>query len=252
MARTAVILAAGRGSRLDPQGGKEDFSKPLIELGGRTMLHRTIDCCRLAGAERILVVTGFRSELVTKEAERVSRGDVETVYNSDWQKANGLSLYCCRDRIDESFALLMSDHIFDPTILADLMSHTPVAGSVTLAVDYKIKSVFDLDDATKVQIRDNQITAISKQLEQYNAVDCGLFLCTPAIFEALHEVVSARGDCQLSEGMAIIGSRQRFFGFDIGDRWWQDVDTPNMLANALAMLDQHHRASKLPASSPPG
>lgn len=238
MAKTAIILAAGRGSRLDPQGGREDFSKPLIELSGKTLLERTVHGCRLAGAERILVVTGFRAELVAKEAERLDRGDIETVYNADWRKANGLSLYSCRDRVDSDFALMMSDHIFDPTILGDLMALDAPDDSVTLAIDRKIASVFDLDDATKVRTRGDQIVAISKQLETYDAVDCGLFLCTPAIFSALGEVHGERGDCSLSQGMERLGQRGRFFTFDIGERWWQDVDTPNMLANAVAMLNR--------------
>ena len=249
MARTAIILAAGRGSRLDPSGGREDFSKPLIEVGGQTLLERTVDSCRLAGAQRILVVTGYRSDLVAGEARRIDRGDIETVYNPDWTKANGLSLYCCRDRVAEDFALMMSDHIFDPTILGDLMALDAPAGSVTLAIDCQIDRVFDLDDATKVRIENNRIVAISKKLEHYNAVDCGLFWCTTAIFDALHQVVSARGDCQLSEGMAIIGQRGLFLPFDIGNRWWQDVDTPHMLANAVAMLDE---AGQTGQSAPAG
>ena len=49
---TAIILAAGRGSRLDPQHGSTDFSKPLIKLGGVSLLERTVDNCRAAGAKR--------------------------------------------------------------------------------------------------------------------------------------------------------------------------------------------------------
>ena len=249
MAKTAVILAAGRGSRLDPRGGRQDFSKPLIEVGGRTLLDRTMQCCRLAGAERILVVTGFRAELVADEAERLDRGDVETVYNPDWRKANGLSLYCCREHIDSDFTLMMSDHIFAPSILSDLMALEAPEDSVTLAIDRKIASVFDLDDATKVRTSGDRIVAISKQLDPYDAVDCGLFLCTPAIFSALGEVYRERGDCSLSQGMELLGQQGRFFTFDIGDRWWQDVDTPHMLANAVAMLDR--RADSIAATFSP-
>ena len=96
--------------------------------------------------------------------------------------------------------------------------------------------MFDLDDATKVQVDDGKIGPISKVLTTYNAIDCGLFLCTPAIFAALGEVVARKGDTTLSEGMAIIGARGQFLPFDIGDRWWQDVDTPEMLAQATTQL----------------
>lgn len=243
MIQTAVILAAGRGSRLAPSGHSETYSKPLISVAGTTLLERTIASCRTAGARRILVVTGFRADRVSERAEAVSEGDVEVVFNADWQRANGLSLLACRPYVDEPFTLMMSDHLFDPSILADLMSLELPAGSVTLAIDRKIDSIFDLDDATKVWIEGGRIAEISKKLAHYNAVDCGLFACTPAIFDALASVAEARGDCSLSDGMAIIGEQRRFLPFDIGSRWWQDVDTPEMLEAALAGLAQIRQSS---------
>lgn len=231
-----MILAAGMGSRLAASGDAETFSKPLMVVGGKTLLERTIGCCRAAGARRIIVVTGFRAELIEAEVARLTQGDLETVHNPAWTKSNGLSVYACRDHVAAPFALMMSDHVFDPSILADLLALTPPPGSVTLAVDYKVAEVFDLDDATKVQVDDGKIGPISKVLTTYNAIDCGLFLCTPAIFAALGEVVARKGDTTLSEGVAIIGARGQFLPFDIGDRWWQDVDTPEMLAQATTQL----------------
>jgi choline kinase len=235
-----VILAAGLGSRLAPSGGREEFSKPLMEVGGQSLLGRTVGCCRAAGIQRILVVTGFRADLVAAEVARIDRGDIETVHNPDWRMSNGLSLYACRnapEMRDAPFALMMSDHLFDPSILADLVAAGAAEGSVTLAVDFKVGSIFDLDDATKVRVEGGRIVAIGKSLADYNAIDCGLFLCTPAIFTALGEARAARGgDCSLSQGMEILGRAGRFLPFDIGARWWQDIDTPEMLACAIEEL----------------
>lgn len=238
MVETAIILAAGRGSRLDPGGQAEDFSKPLVELGGRTLLSRAIDASRIAGARRILVVTGYRAERVAAEVARLDRGDLTVVFNDQWQKSNGLSVYACRDQVPGDFALMMADHIFEPSILRDMMALERPEGSVVLAVDYKIDQVFDLDDATKVRVQDGRIAAISKQLDRYDAVDCGVFVCAPAIFDALGQVYAARGDSTFSEGASIIADRGLFLSFDIGDRLWQDVDTPEMKGNALALLER--------------
>lgn len=237
--KSAVILAAGLGSRLAPRGGHEQYSKPLMVVGQETLLERTVGCCRAAGVGRILVVTGFREELVAAEVARIDRGDLEVVHNPDWRRANGLSLYACRDRLDEPFLLMMSDHLFDPTILADLAAAPAPERTVTLAVDLAIDRVFDLDDATKVRIEGGRIRAIGKALDDYNAVDCGLFRCSPAIFDALAQARAERGgDCSLSHGMELLAPDGRFLPFDIGDRWWQDVDTPEMLEHAVRMLDR--------------
>jgi choline kinase len=208
-------------------------------VGAETLLERTVGCCRAAGVERILVVTGFRAELVAAEVARIDRGDLEVVHNPDWRRANGLSLYACREELDEAFLLMMSDHLFDPTILADLAQAPAPDGSVILAVDGKIDSVFDLDDATKVRVEDGRIVAIGKELTDYNFIDCGLFRCTPAIFDALGQARAERGgDSSLSQGMQILGQLGRFLPFDIGGRWWQDVDTPEMLEHASKLLDR--------------
>jgi choline kinase len=237
MTETAVILAAGRGSRLAPSGHSETYSKPLISIAGTTLLGRTIQSCRIAGARRIVVVTGFRADRVAAEAEALSRGDVEVVYNPRWKQSNGLSLLACRRHLDGPFGLMMSDHLFDPSILTDLLRLAIPPDSVTLAVDRKIGQVFDLEDATKVDIQGGRIAAIGKALAHYNAVDCGLFVCSPAIFSALAEVEAERGDCSLSEGMERVARGGGFWPFDIGRRWWQDVDTPEMLEAALAVVE---------------
>ena len=242
MANPAVILAAGLGSRLASED--DQFSKPLMQLDGHTLLERTVSSCRKAGVDRILVVTGFRAELVEREIARIDRGDLEAVYNPDWQRSNGLSLLACQGRLSEPFALMMADHLFDHEILANLVAAPMQPDSVTLAVDYKVSSIFDLDDATKVRVEDERIVAIGKQLDDYNAIDCGLFRCTPAIFDALEKArVAGGGDCSLSQGMQRIGDRGGFVPFDIGDSWWQDVDTPDMLAQALAVLAERKRTA---------
>jgi len=236
MAEIAVILAAGRGTRLAGDGDAESYAKPLMVVGGKSMLERCVAGCRAGGARRIIVVTGFRHALIEAEVARLDRGDLETVFNPAWTGSNGMSVWACRDHVAAPFALMMSDHVFDPSILRDLLALDPPPGSVTLAVDRKIAEVFDLDDATKVRIEGDRIVEIHKALASYNAVDCGLFLCTPAVFPALGEVVARKGDTTLSEGLEIIGARGQFLPFDIGDRWWQDVDTPEMLDQAAREL----------------
>ena len=132
------------------------------------------------------------------------------------------------------FLLTMSDHLFEASILDDL-ARLPSRDGVTLAVDYRIEAVFDLDDATKVQVEDGRIVAIDKRLTTYNAVDCGLFRCSPRVFDALAEA-QAGGRMSLSDGMQGLGRRGLFHAMDIGTRWWQDVDTPEMAQEATARL----------------
>ena len=92
-----------------------------------------------------------------------------------------------------------------------------------------------MDDATKVRREGPYIIDIGKQLSRYDAVDTGMFLCTPGVFSAL-ERTTVNGDCSLSDGMRLMAQNGKLRAFDIGDAPWQDVDTPEALAHAEFMF----------------
>jgi 1L-myo-inositol 1-phosphate cytidylyltransferase len=92
-----------------------------------------------------------------------------------------------------------------------------------------------MDDATKVRTISDYIIDIGKQLTRYDAVDTGMFLCTPGIFSALDQATED-GNCSLSDGMRILAASRKLRAFDIGDRVWQDVDTPEMLMHGSNVL----------------
>jgi choline kinase len=59
----AVILAAGRGSRMGPLG--DDRPKCLVELDGRPLLDRQIAALRRGGADEIGIVRGYRADMLS-------------------------------------------------------------------------------------------------------------------------------------------------------------------------------------------
>ena len=82
------------------------------------------------------------------------------------------------------------------------------------------------------------MVAIGKQLQTYNAIDTGLFVCPPQFFDYLEtaKYASERNDCSLADGVRLMAKAGAVRGIDIGERWWQDVDTPEMLAHAEEQL----------------
>ena len=79
----AVILAAGYSSRMG------DF-KPLLQIGGRSLIEHTISLFRDNGVDHIVVVTGHKEDEVAAEAERLN---VQTVSNTDF--ADGMFSSVC-------------------------------------------------------------------------------------------------------------------------------------------------------------
>jgi 1L-myo-inositol 1-phosphate cytidylyltransferase len=231
-----LILAAGNGSRIASVSG--GAPKPLVPLRGIPLLEHVITSCREAGITRFVIVVGYRADLIRRWfAERSFEGiSVTLIENPDYNKANGVSALAAKSELQHPFLLLMSDHIFEPKTAKALAQQPLADDEVILAVDRNVDGVFDLDDATKVQCITDHIVAIGKDLVCYNALDTGMFLCSPALFNKL-ESAKRGGNCSLSDGMRQLVQEQRLRAFDIGDAHWQDVDSPEALAYAEHIFD---------------
>ena len=231
----ALILAAGNGSRLRNVSGC--LPKPLVEFNGKPLLEHVLIGAHDAGIERFVIVVGYRGDAIRSwVADRRFDGmRIDLVENSEYNKANGISLLKARHLITDPFLLLMSDHIFESETAATLLRQRLEKDEAILAVDRKLDDIFDMDDATKVRCTGDYIIEIGKQLAHYNAVDTGMFLCTPAVFTALDEA-TVNGDCSLSAGMRLLAANRKLRAFDIGEAIWQDVDTPEALTYGSNIL----------------
>lgn len=235
MVKTALIIAAGAGARLKEV--TNSTPKPLYPLAGVPLIKRIIMTAHKAGIERFVIVTGYAAD----RFHAVLDGDpqvaplIEWVHNEQWDQPNGVSVLAARNRLSGPFALLMADHLFEERTLHDLLRQPLKPGTCLLCVDRKLDAVFDMDDATKVRADGDRLLEIGKTLDTYNAVDTGMFLCTPVLFEALEARRGAHG-CALSEGIQELAQRGQMRVYDVGDGFWQDVDTPEMLDYAERTL----------------
>jgi 1L-myo-inositol 1-phosphate cytidylyltransferase len=234
--RAGIVLAAGFGSRL--RENDDDAIKPLTLVDGEPLLHRAIRGLASAGCDRAVVVVGYRSEDLQAAIAGWDPGlPVQTVVNDRYDLANGVSVLAAAPHVGEAFVVTMADHVLSEGLLALAGAHTPVPGGATLLVDRRIAEVFDLDDATKVRTGpDGRIIEIGKTLAQYDAIDTGVFVCSRGLLDALQAVLDAHGDATLSQGVARLAASGLMHTLDVGSSFWQDVDTPQMLAHAIACL----------------
>jgi 1L-myo-inositol 1-phosphate cytidylyltransferase len=186
------------------------------------------------------VVSGYRGEEVRAALDVFSAGEaipIVHVSNDEWQRGNGVSVLKARPFLDGPFLLSMCDHLVDPDILRDLIASTLEPDTVTLAVDFNVAgSINDLDDVTRVMCSNGRIVHIGKVIREFNAIDTGVFLCTPVIFDAL-EVSQAAGDDSISGAMKVLAAEDRARVFDIQGRLWLDVDDPATLDKAETLLN---------------
>jgi 1L-myo-inositol 1-phosphate cytidylyltransferase len=235
----AVVLMAGKGSRL--RGADKTFLKPFIPVLGRPLISYTLDMLIGAGIKTLNFVVGYESKRVIAQMKQlISSGlNASFIENHDWQKQNGISLLAAADHVARPFLLTMSDHLFDNAIV-DLLIQSSEPDFLNVAVDRKLNSIFDLEDAMKVQTHGDRIDTIGKNLRDYDAIDTGLFVCPLEIFDYLERAKSRSpesiGDCSLADGVRLMAIDNKVRATDIGESWWQDVDTPQMLQYAEKVM----------------
>jgi choline kinase len=230
----AVILMAGSGSRLG--GSDKTFLKPLVPVLGRPLICYTIDALVHAGIKKANFIVGYQSDRITAAVKPLIPSELESCFieNGNWQKQNGVSVLAAANHITSSFLLTMSDHLFDESIL-DLLLREAEPERLNLAIDKKLDSIFDLNDAMKVRMQADRLVGIGKDLRDYDAIDTGFFVCPGKFFDYL-EKAKRNDDCSLADGVRLMATDNQVRGIDIGAAWWQDIDTPEMLGCAETQL----------------
>lgn len=240
---TAVILAGGMGTRLQELTNDDNIHglKPLVNFDGKPLIEHIINAACEGGIRNFVIVAGYQSEHLQEAMASLNLQDeygvnIEFVTPAEWHNGQGASLYAAKEAVgDNNFILTMSDHLVDSTIIRQLRRTDPVQG-VVLAVDtYATRDnpYVDWDDVTKVRRdREGNITAIGKTLVswQTNAFDTGFFHCSPALFDALGELLESTGKPSLSDAIRKLGENNaaRTMEIPAGSRWI-DADTPDML-----------------------
>ena len=233
-----LIIAAGKGTRLKSKGEV----KPLVPILGVPLIERVIRTAIEGGVDDFYIVLGYQAEKIEtflNQLSQILNIPITTIKNDDWEKENGYSVLKAKKFINEPFILLMSDHLFDYSILEGLKKEQISEDEIILAVDCNLESnkLVDIDDVTKVLIEDdNKIKAIGKNVSNYTAYDTGIFLCSPALFHAIEEVFLSTGDSTLSGGIRILSGNGNAKTFDIQNKYWIDVDDEKAFNKAKNLL----------------
>jgi len=247
MIKDAMILMAGIGSRIESSG--QNVPKPLLQIAGRAVFSYAIDALQRVGIEIVHVITGFNSEALLSGLKSLVPPEIKlhAIDNPDWQKQNGVSVLAARPHLHAPFLLMMGDHLFGPLVLEVAIQNANLS-TLNVAVDRKLHAIFDLADAMKIKTNGDRVEAIGKNLDDYDAIDTGLFVCPIEIFDYL-ERAKRDGDCSLADGIRAMAADGKVRAIDIADAWWQDIDTPEMLAAAEKVLGgSRHRFTPGPAA----
>ena len=223
-----IIIAAGQGSRI--KSISKGTPKTLLKINNQCIIDYLLDNCIKANIHDCVVVTGYRNDLIEEYLSGLSLDiNIEFVHNPDWRKPNGISVLAAKTAIPPGadFLISMSDHIYGTDLLQKVINSSLEQTTANVGLDFNIESIFDIDDGMKVKVDDRDrkiITAMSKTLTTYDAIDCGVFKCRYDFLEVL-ERAGVMNTFSLSDACNLLLAKRELGGVDIGDAFWLDIDT---------------------------
>lgn len=227
----AVILAAGRGTRMRELTAS--LPKPMVQVGGRPILEHIVRGLAQAGMTRILIVVGYRQEVIREHFGDGSAWGMQIAYaEQSTQDGTGRVVALAKPFVDSKpFLLSYGDILVRASLYARLadLGTAEMLVSVRRAEDVTKGGAVFLNDAFEVTDILEKPGAGSVATPWFNA---GVYTFRPGIFEWVARLEkSPRGEYELTDAVRAVaqgGGTVRAVEV-AGD--WADVRDPEVLAD---------------------
>jgi choline kinase len=232
----AVILAAGRGSRLRHLGG--DRPKCLVELEGRPLIERQIAALRRGGVDEIGVVRGYRGEMINFPG-------LSYFANERWAETNMVvSLAAARPWLREGPVIVSYGDIFYRSELVRGLAGAP--GQLVITYDRAWRRLWTrrftepLADAETFRINAAgqllEIGGKTMRIEEIQGQYMGLFKFTVPAWEVVETLLGTLDEAT-RDRLDVTGLLRRLLAdssLPIGtlgtDGQWGEIDNPEDVA----------------------
>lgn len=204
----ALILAAGRGSRLREL--TDDRPKCLVSLAGKPLLRWQYEALRAAGARQVMVVRGYLAQRLVPEAAGLPPGAFATTDNPRWAQGNMLrSLLCAGPWLEAAFADGETEAVISYADIVYPAAHVRAlcagGGSSPVAITYdtqwealwRVRFADPLSDAESFACRDGLLCDIGRKpcaLSDIHGQYMGLLRLTPQGWQTVAAVCHELGD----------------------------------------------------------
>lgn len=224
----AVIVAAGRGTRLYPY--TRNTPKCLLEIeAGVSLLDFQIKMLREVGVEEIIIAT--RPEYVDAIKSRVGE-HVKIVEVREEDYGNLYSFYTAAKNLREGPLLaVMSDHLFEPEILRRIVSAEGDA-PVVLCLDRE-PEWREAEEGLRIKEKMRVVLEAGKKLKEFSGVDTGLFLINTEGLQLIRKVIEEkRAKAVFADLINYAAAQGKAAYVDVTGRLWMDIDVPEDLVKA--------------------
>lgn len=226
-----VIMAGGKGTRISSVAS--DIPKPMIEIEGKPVLEREIECLRTQGFTDIIITVSHLGNIIMDYFKDGSDFGVNIEYFFEKEPlGNAGALYQIKEKLTEDFLLLNADAIFDVDFNRFVEYHKEKGGLVTLFThpnSHPYDSGLIIADESGSVLK--WLAKEDERPEYYrNRVNAGLHVISPKILEAEINTPKIDLDRQLLKPLA--GSGQMFV-YD-SPEYVKDMGTPERYQSVCA------------------
>ncbi len=222
----AIVLASGLGTRLARLSGGRP--KALFNIMGRSLITYPLCILKKLGIRKFIITVpkGWYDEV----NEQLKNLDIDYVLveNNEVERENGYSLKIAGDYVgSDYFILSMCDHIYVIDIPKKLVRRFNEVGraDIVIGADSRPKYV-DIDEATKIYVRNGNVVGIGKELKKFTHIDIGLFIMSRNVLRVANEVISRRHVIKLSDLInECITRGLRVVIADVEGSLWTEIDT---------------------------
>ncbi len=217
--KTALILAAGDGTRLRPL--TNNIPKVMVKIWGVPILERLLYNLKQAGITRAIIVVGYKSHVI-KSHFGTDWQDIEIEYRNAINYDDGIltSAVLGRGVINERFLFLLGDTIFETETIKRAMK---MSGDLVVGVRNE-----HIDESVGAFIQDgNTVCSIGmlKEMVDWNRVVTGLAVCEASFLDAVSECVENGNYDRPSAMQLMIEKGFNVRAFDMTeDAWWESDD----------------------------
>lgn len=218
---TAVVLAAGEGTRLRPL--TRNRPKPMLPAGNRPILAHVFDALVEAGVERLVTVVGYKRDRVQDHFGPTYRGVPITYVTQHKQLGSGHALLQAQSVVDGPTLVLNGDRLIDAATVEAVADTFSTTGDPALAVVERQ----DTRRYGAVEVRDGVIAELVEKPREgdYRLINGGVYAFSADIFAAIEDTPRKAGELALTDTLATLVDENRVRGVEV-DGMWVDATYP--------------------------
>lgn len=188
---TAVVLAAGRGSRLGPL--TETRPKPMVPLANRPIVGHVLDALSRAGVTDVVLVVGYRRDRIQSYVGDGARWDLDVTYVvQNAPLGTGDALARAEGHVGESFLVVNGDTVIEAALVERLLAVSDAGESAVTVIDTDRAGSYgavDVEDGRVVGITETEVVEASSSV----LVNAGVYAMTDRVFDVIAEARTGGG-----------------------------------------------------------